>query len=101
VKSPTLMSLILSPNRIECDGRRDFLARSQGWNAWRETRMRNSPEVVSNAGDGAGMDGCDRHTAVGDGDNRGCAGKLPPIKEPQTCHFYLLNQVNFENHGGA
>ena len=64
--------------------------------------MSHSPEVVSNAdaGDGADMDGCDRHAAAGDGD-RGYAGKLPPIKEPYTCHFYLLNQVKFENHGGA
>lgn len=62
--------------------------------------MSHSPEVVSNAyaGDGAGMDGCDRQAAV-DGSCRGRAGKLPPVKEPHTCHFHLLNHVNFENHG--
>jgi hypothetical protein len=62
-------------------------------------RIGNSPEVVwgVNVGDEAGMDGCDRQAAVDDF-GWGCAGKLPPVKEPPTSHFYLLNQVNFENH---
>ena len=96
------MSLILSPNQSERDGRGDILARSHGRSVWQGARMSNCPEFVSSvdAGDGAGIDSCDRQAATDDC-GRGCAGNPPPAKEPHTCHFYLLNQVNFENHCGA
>jgi hypothetical protein len=48
-----------------------------------------------NVGEEVGMEGGDRQAAVDDC-GRG-AGKPPPIKELHTCHFYLLDQVNFEN----
>jgi hypothetical protein len=98
VRSPTLLPLILSPNRCERNGRGDILARSQGRHTWRRTRIHNSPEFVSSVdvGDKAGMDGCDRQPAVDDC-RKGSSGKPSPAKEPHMCHFYLLDQVNFEN----
>ena len=94
-----MMPLILTPKRSEREGRGDILARSESRNAWRRTRIRNLPEAVSyeNVGEEAGMDGGDPQAAVDDCGG-GSAGKPPPVREPQTCHFYLPNQVNFENH---
>ena len=70
----------------------DILARSEGRHDWRETRIRDFPEVISNVNvcGEAGVDGCNRATAVDNG-GRACAGKPPPAKEPQTCHFCLPN----------